>query len=71
MKMMKVDAPTRRCAESRMNPESKTHAFWDTQPVPSMRDELPPPEETGGPIEVKKVEDVRQTPYPLPEAFEW
>jgi len=43
------------------------HAFWDDQPVPRMDEDV---KETG-PIETKKVEDVRAKPYPLATSFEW
>ena len=43
------------------------HKFWDTQPVPKMG-ELVTDE---GPLEVKKLEDVKKEPYKLPEMFEW
>lgn len=50
--------------------QPKPHAFWNTQPVPQLEEELPT--DFSGPI-VKdcKVEDVRKDPYPLPEHFEW
>lgn len=47
--------------------EKKKHAFWDTQPVPSMGEK---PQDHGE-IETKTVEQVRQEPYPLPPSFEW
>jgi glycylpeptide N-tetradecanoyltransferase len=51
------------------DPEKK-HVFWDTQPVPKLRDEIK--EEECGAIDVPKtVADVRQDPLPLPAGFEW
>jgi glycylpeptide N-tetradecanoyltransferase len=59
---------TRICEESRRQAE-RPHPFWDTQPVPTMAAEN---FTDSGPIdEVKGVEDVRDEPYNLPEAFEW
>lgn len=59
---------TRICEESRRQAE-RPHPFWDTQPVPQMSAEN---FSDSGPIdEIKGVEDVRNEPYPLPEAFEW
>jgi len=59
---------TRICEESRRQAE-RPHPFWDTQPVPTMSAEN---FTDSGPIdEVKGVEDVRDDPYTLPEAFEW
>lgn len=56
------------CEESRRHAE-RPHPFWDTQPVPAMSSEN---FQDSGPIdEIKVVEDVRQEPYPLPDAFEW
>ncbi|CAJ1340688.1 unnamed protein product [Effrenium voratum] len=56
------------CEESRRQAE-RQHAFWDTQPVPSMSSEYP--QETG-PLDVDKApDDVRAEPYPLPAQFEW
>jgi glycylpeptide N-tetradecanoyltransferase len=46
---------------------NRPHAFWDTQPVPSIRDEVV----EHGPLEEKTAADVRQDPLPLPSAFEW
>ncbi len=52
-----------------MAPLYQKHAFWDTQPVVHLAKEKIPTKE--GPIEVKEVKDVRPTPLPLPEGFEW
>jgi len=47
---------------------NEQHRFWDTQPVPKMGERI----EGGGQLDVEKsVEEVRQTPYPLPAAYEW
>lgn len=59
---------TRICEESRRQSE-RPHPFWDTQPVPNMSAEN---FQDSGPIdEIKDVEEVRDEPYNLPEAFEW
>lgn len=51
------------------NATERAHPFWDTQPVPSMSSEFT---QDSGPIdEVKKPEEVRDEPYPLPAAFSW
>lgn len=47
------------------------HQFWDTQPMPKYADQVLKIGLTGDAIEKKTVEQVRQTPYPLPEGFEW
>ncbi|KAF2074237.1 hypothetical protein CYY_004447 [Polysphondylium violaceum] len=47
--------------------ETPTHAFWDTQPVPKIADEV----EQSGPIEFKTLDDVRKDPLGLPGLFEW
>eukprot|EP00299_Pterocystis_sp_00344_P012008 c5700_g1_i1.p1 GENE.c5700_g1_i1~~c5700_g1_i1.p1 ORF type:complete len:387 (-),score=94.34 c5700_g1_i1:46-1206(-) len=48
------------------------HRFWKTQPVPQSAEDL---KNLGldqiGPIEVKNVEDIRTTPYQLPDGFLW
>ena len=46
------------------------HTFWDTQPVPHLKD-AQTKEAPQGEIEKKEIKDVRATPYPLPEGFEW
>ncbi len=43
------------------------HEFWDGQPVPKMKEEI----KDDGPIETKTVDEVRKTPYLLPDPFEW
>eukprot|EP00762_Andalucia_godoyi_P003150 ANDGO_01075.mRNA.1 Glycylpeptide N-tetradecanoyltransferase 1 len=44
------------------------HAFWDTQPVPKLKDDIA----VEGPISAAKtVAEVRQEPLGLPDAFEW
>lgn len=49
-------------------PEEQEHKFWDTQPVPKLKEKV----EANGAIEAtKKVADVTQSPLPLPSAFEW
>ncbi|CAK0889561.1 unnamed protein product, partial [Prorocentrum cordatum] len=59
---------SRLCEESRRQ-QDRQHAFWDTQPVPSMSSEY---SSEAGPIdELKKPDDVRDDPYPLPAQFEW
>eukprot|EP00898_Chlorokybus_atmophyticus_P003037 jgi/Chlat1/3734/Chrsp259S03877 len=52
----------------------RRHLFWETQPVA----QFGPPRDGGGaaaeegPIDRERtVDEVRQDPYPLPEAFEW
>ena len=46
------------------------HTFWDTQPVPHLKD-AQTKEAPQGEIEKKEIKDVRATPYPVPEGFEW
>mmetsp|Transcript_43179 Transcript_43179/g.94140 ORF Transcript_43179/g.94140 Transcript_43179/m.94140 type:complete len:481 (+) Transcript_43179:86-1528(+) len=59
---------SRTCEESRRHSE-RPHPFWDTQPVPSMGSEHTT---DSGPIdEIKTPKDVRDSPYTLPEQFEW
>eukprot|EP00029_Vermamoeba_vermiformis_P008662 TRINITY_DN4115_c0_g1_i2.p1 TRINITY_DN4115_c0_g1~~TRINITY_DN4115_c0_g1_i2.p1 ORF type:complete len:401 (-),score=180.50 TRINITY_DN4115_c0_g1_i2:9-1211(-) len=50
----------------------KDYAFWKTQPVVPLAENVERKEE-GGPIDADKdpVKDVRQTPLNLPAAFEW
>lgn len=45
------------------------YLFWKTQPVPKFDEDLSGAEE--GPIEHKKLEDVRAEPYNLPKEYEW
>lgn len=49
------------------DPTSASHKFWRTQPI--IHDNADPNEV--GPVEIKTLEDVRATPYPLPKGFEW
>lgn len=46
------------------------HKFWDTQPVPKMR-EARPEEEKAGVIEEKSVEEVSKEQQALPKGFKW
>ncbi|CAE7365427.1 Nmt1 [Symbiodinium natans] len=63
--MLKKRGP---CEESRRH-TAREHAFWDTQPVPSMSAEY---DQDTGPLDVVKTpDDVRADPYPLPAQFEW
>lgn len=49
---------------------TKSHPFWDTQPVPKLNEEIKM--EDCGPIDAPKtVDDIRPTPYNLPDGFEW
>ena len=52
---------------------SQSHRFWDTQPVPRMSTLIKKEDEIEqGPIDpLKTPEEVRQTPYNLPESLEW
>jgi len=43
------------------------HEFWNSQPVPKMDQEI----DKTGPIEEKKLSDVKKQPYALPAGFEW
>lgn len=43
------------------------YLFWKTQPVPKFDEDI----DSEGPIEHKKLEDVRPTPYNLPAEYEW
>jgi glycylpeptide N-tetradecanoyltransferase len=46
------------------------HKFWSTQPVPKFSEAVE--EVKAGPIDAaKRVDEVRQEPYPLPASFEW
>ncbi|OMJ69141.1 hypothetical protein SteCoe_33220 [Stentor coeruleus] len=51
----------------------QSHRFWDTQPVPKMSTLITKEEKVEqGPIDpIKTVEEVRQTPYNLPDSLEW
>jgi len=57
-------------SEQTRHPRGKPHEFWDTQPVPKKSDPEPEDEQEGV-LEEKSVQDVRQTPYDLPEGLEW
>lgn len=46
---------------------AKKHKFWDNQPVPKMDQNIT----DHGPLEVKTVDEVRDTPLPLLKGFEW
>ncbi|KAL1499435.1 hypothetical protein AB1Y20_011640 [Prymnesium parvum] len=50
----------------------KKHPFWDTQPVPSLGEELVvvPPDEQG-PIDPPDIDAVKKEPYTLPPSFTW
>ena len=50
-------------------PPPKEHKFWNTQPVPQSQAELIQKHEDG-PIRPKKPQ-VKDSPLPLPEEFEW
>jgi len=66
--LLSILRKSRICEESRRQHE-RPHPFWDTQPVPSIGSEYA---QDCGPIdEIKKPEEVRDEPYPLPDAFEW
>lgn len=48
---------------------TEDYKFWKTQPVRRLEDTA---EETVGPIEADKpISEVQQTPYALPNGFEW
>lgn len=56
----------------------KKRAFWDSQPVPKMEEyllqthkQLDESKVKEGPIETKKVDEVKKEPYNLPNQFEW
>lgn len=53
--------------------QPKEHKFWSTQPVPQMANEqdLESLGDQGEPFEMKTVEDVQKSPYPLISSFEW
>jgi len=48
-----------------MDKDTKSHTFWNTQPVSHSSDIC------NQPVEIKTVENVQQEPYPLPDGFEW
>lgn len=68
--LLQMLRPTRTCEDSRRHVE-RPHAFWDTQPVPSMGSENFQATDSGPIDPVKTPADVRDEPYALPEAFEW
>eukprot|EP00003_Mantamonas_plastica_P028799 TRINITY_DN668_c0_g2_i1.p1 TRINITY_DN668_c0_g2~~TRINITY_DN668_c0_g2_i1.p1 ORF type:complete len:416 (+),score=150.46 TRINITY_DN668_c0_g2_i1:690-1937(+) len=65
LKLMKMDEDDVGLTEKELMAK---HKFWDTQPVPSLRERV---EELGPIDEPKTVEDVRQNPYNLPKGFCW
>jgi len=66
--LLQILRRSRICEESRRQHE-RAHPFWDTQPVPSIGSEYA---QDSGPIdEIKKPDEVKQDPYPLPDQFEW
>ena len=63
-----MSAPTQPPLEAAKN-STEDYKFWKTQPVRRLEDTT---EETVGPIEADKpVSEVQQTPYTLPNGFEW
>ncbi len=67
MSLFKTNDPSRLSQEL-----AKPRAFWDSQPVPKLKDYLKEAHERcQGPLEVKSLKDVRQEGYLLPGAFEW
>lgn len=57
-------------AMKEMAPLYAKHTFWDTQPVPRFLSGGVKEKEDGA-IETKEIKDVRATPYPLLDGFEW
>jgi len=51
-----------------MFPLYQKHEFWDTQPVPKIKQK---DSFESGPYEVKEVKDISKQPQKLPEGFEW
>ena len=51
-------------------PLYEKHSFWDTQPVPKYR-EFIRSDAVQGELEKKEIQDVKTTPYSLPDSFEW
>ena len=50
------------------NTNRKDHKFWDTQPVPKLKQKI----EEEGPLDpIKTKEEIRATPLPLPKGFEF
>lgn len=68
--LLQMLRPTRVSEESRRQVE-RPHLFWDTQPVPSMGSENSQAADSGPIDPIKTPKDVRDDPYPLPDAFEW
>jgi len=68
--LLQMLRPTRTCEESRRHIE-RPHAFWDTQPVPSMGSENFQATDSGPIDPIKTPEDVRDEGYALPDAFQW
>jgi glycylpeptide N-tetradecanoyltransferase len=66
--LLSILRKSRICEESRRQHE-RPHPFWDTQPVPAMSSEYG--QDTGPIDELKTPVDVKDDPYPLPDAFEW
>jgi glycylpeptide N-tetradecanoyltransferase len=56
--------------QTTMRPKkTEEHRFWDTQPVPKIGEKVVALNKQ---VDVEKVvDDVRQSPYPLPAGFEW
>ncbi|ETO11747.1 hypothetical protein RFI_25625 [Reticulomyxa filosa] len=48
---------------------NEPHAFWDKEPVPSLKQEVG--NDVNDPVEVKTLDDVRKKPLLLPKDFEW
>jgi len=68
--LLQMLRPTRTCEESRRQTE-RPHAFWDTQPVPSMGSENFQATDSGPIDPIKTPEDVRDEGYALPDQFMW
>jgi len=48
--------------------KKEDHPFWKSQPVPDVGEDVT----ENGPYEANKnSEEIRQTPYPLPDGYEW
>ena len=48
--------------------KKEDHSFWKSQPVPDVGEDVT----ENGPYEGdKKPEEIRQTPYTLPDGYEW
>ncbi|XP_046979481.1 glycylpeptide N-tetradecanoyltransferase 2-like [Schistocerca americana] len=58
----------RRAGRSDVDVEQRQYTFWNTQPVPKINESVT----CSGPIEAdKRVAEIRQTPFSLPEGFRW